>query len=234
MYVDYTIIICYNCTYISAIIVKEVINLIDCLNREGVFNEKKRKVFTKECIMELEKTLEKFKTEHLTKERSLCFSGHRSEKLPQNKAELEVLRNLLCAEINKAIQDGITTFYHGGCYGFDLLAAEIVEQRKRVIKLDNPNILKLITTVPFEGQADDWNEDDRELYFELLGKSTQVITLHTKFKIGCYHERNRYMVDRSSRLICYCADNKGGTKYTLDYAKKNELKIINLYDKMDR
>ena len=168
-----------------------------------------------------------------SKENSLCFSGHRSEKLPQDREQLKKLKIVLWEEIDKAIQDGITTFYYGGCYGFDLIAASIVEQRKRVIKLVDPKLIRLIAVLPYEEQANDWNEDDRNLYFDLLSKSDDVITLHTKFKKGYYYERNRYMVDRSSRLICYCADNKGGTKYTKDYAEENNLQITNLYEKMD-
>ena len=169
-----------------------------------------------------------------SKENSLCFSGHRSEKLPQDREQLKKLKIVLWEEIDKAIQDGITTFYYGGCYGFDLIAASIVEQRKRVIKLADPKLIRLIAVLPYEGQSNYWNEDDRNLYFDLLSKSDDVITLNTRFKIGCYYDRNRYMVDRSSRLICYCANKRGGTKYTKDYAEKNSLQITNLYKKMDR
>ena len=169
----------------------------------------------------------------MTKETSLSFSGHRQEKLPQSCEQLEKLKTMLWEEIDKAIQDGITTFYHGGCYGFDLLAAEIVEQRKRVIDTINPVEYKLICIIPYEGQPQKWSEDNRNKYYDILSKCDEAITLNTHYKSGCYHERNRYMVDNSSRLICYCASNTGGTKYTLNYAEKNGLQITNLYEKMD-
>lgn len=58
---------------------------------------------------------------------SLCFTGHRSEKLPKTAEQLETLKLKLWEEIDKAIENGIDTFYFGACYGFDLMCAGIVE-----------------------------------------------------------------------------------------------------------
>ena len=42
-------------------------------------------------------------------------------------------------------------------------------------------------------------------------------------------ERNRYMVDHSDICNCYyCTDGKGGTAYTVRYAEKKEIPIVNL------
>ncbi len=68
----------------------------------------------------------------------------------------------------------------------------------------NPKILKLIAVVPFEEQA--------------------------RYHQGCYYERNRYMVDHSSRMMCYYDGDKGGTEYTVKYAEQNNLQITNLYE----
>ena len=40
--------------------------------------------------------------------------------------------------------------------------------------------------------------------------------------------RNRYMVDRSSLCLCYLRKASGGTKSTVDYAKKAGLQLLNL------
>ena len=42
------------------------------------------------------------------------------------------------------------------------------------------------------------------------------------------HKRNRYMVDSSGICICYWIRDKGGTAYTVRYAEKKSLKIINI------
>lgn len=45
-----------------------------------------------------------------------------------------------------------------------------------------------------------------------------------------YLARNRHLVDGSSYCVTYCVEQSGGTAYTVDYARKNGLKIINLAD----
>jgi hypothetical protein len=45
----------------------------------------------------------------LIREKTVCFTGHRSEKLPKGDA-LKHLRIKLSEEIEKAIQDGYNTF----------------------------------------------------------------------------------------------------------------------------
>jgi len=83
--------------------------------------------------------------------------------------------------------------------------------------------------VPFEEQASKWREIDRELYFDTLSKCDEVITISTKFNMNCYHNRDRYMVDNSSKLICYYDGGTSGTGSTVNYAKEKGCEIINLY-----
>lgn len=165
------------------------------------------------------------------KERSLCFTGHRSEKLPKTEKEMEKQKVRLWQEIDKAVEHGIDTFYFGACYGFDLLCADFVAKRKRVIKISDPKSIKLIAVIPFEEQAAKWRESDREIYYDTLPLCDEVITLHTHYKRGCYHARNRYIVDRCSKMICYYDGGIGGTAYTVNYAKTNGLEITNIYEK---
>ena len=42
------------------------------------------------------------------------------------------------------------------------------------------------------------------------------------------HKRNRHLVDNSSVCVCYLNKENGGTAYTVDYAGKKGLEIINL------
>ncbi|WMI81100.1 SLOG family protein [Anaerotignum sp. MB30-C6] len=167
------------------------------------------------------------------KEHSLCFTGHRSERLPRTEKEMVRLKDRLLAEIDKEIANGIDTFYFGACYGFDLLAGQMVLTRKKVIHLydPDPRQIKLIAVIPYEEQASRWREKDRELYYDyLLPYCNEAITLHTKFQCGCYHEGNWYMVDRCNKMICYYDGGNGGTAYSVNYAKINGLEITNLYE----
>lgn len=163
------------------------------------------------------------------KEHALMFTGHRSEKLPKDEEQLEKLKQLLWEEIEKAIEGGIDTFYFGACYGWDLLCAETVLNQRKIIRMDKPEQIRLVGVLPWEDQAIRWSEANREIYYNTLAQCDEVITLHTHFQRGCYHERNRYMVDRCSEMICYYDGGSGGTAYTVKYAEKHNLKITNLY-----
>ena len=160
--------------------------------------------------------------------KTLCFSGHRPEKLPKGKEKFNFILQRLYNEIDKAIFEGYDTFIFGACYGFDLICAEQVLLRKKIIQYKNPVYIKLIAVVPFEEQAAKWKEQDRDKYFNILSKCDGVIILNKHYRIGCYHERNRYMVDNSSKFICYYNGSGGGTGYTVEYAKKRAIQIVNL------
>ena len=47
---------------------------------------------------------------------------------------------------------------------------------------------------------------------------------------GCYQMRNEWMVDRSNLVIAVFNGQKGGTKNTVDYAKRKSIKVVNVLD----
>jgi len=165
----------------------------------------------------------------VNKEKTVCFSRHRSEKGTQLADDSEKLRVGLYEEIDKAVKDGFDTFIFSACYGFGLICAEMVLLRQKVVKQSDPKYIRLIATVPFEEQSSKWSILDRELYFRILSKCDEVITISTRFNMNCCRKCNRYMVDNSSRLISYYNDGSSGTDYTVSYAKKKGCEIIKLY-----
>lgn len=168
--------------------------------------------------------------EKIIREKTVCFTGHRSEKLPGGDA-LERLRKRLALEIERALHDGYDTFLFGGAYGFDLMAAEEVLKKKVLIDLQNPRYIRLIAVIPFEEQAVRFSVSDHERYYEIMPKCDEVITLNTRYSSQCYAQRNQYMVDRSNRVIC-CWNGQAvsGTAQTVRMAEKQNLEIINLYE----
>lgn len=158
------------------------------------------------------------------KYKSVCFSGHRASKLPKSKGNyIEMLKSLENS-IEKAVDSGYSTFYTGLCNGFDLLAAEKVLEVK-----DVP--ISLVGVIPYRGQADEWSSAERLHYHSICGQCMDLVVLNESKVKGCYYQRNRYMVDRSQLLICYCASKRGGTAYTFEYAEKQGLYIDNIYKK---
>lgn len=163
---------------------------------------------------------------------SVCFSGYREEKFKfkfnlsdSNYAKLE---NTLREIIRDVIAKGFKTFYCGMCYGFDIIAGEIILEQKAL-----GNNIDLIAAIPFEEQAKSFTKLWRERYYNLLEASDKVITLQPRYKKGCYQRRNEYMANRCSLLICYYSGDNGGTKNMVDYCKLKNLEIINLKDILD-
>lgn len=167
---------------------------------------------------------------NMAREQTVCFTGHRSERMPMGEA-LEKLTNKLSKTIETAIQDGYDTFLFGGAYGWDRLAAETIIKKKALISFQNPRYIRLIAVIPFEEQAVRYSIRDHERYYSIMAKCDEVITLSTRYHRTCYAQRNQYMVDRSSRVICYWNGvYVSGTAQTVRMAQRQNLDIINLYE----
>ena len=111
----------------------------------------------------------------------------------------------------------------GGAHGGDILFAEQVLLVKGMVY---PNI-HLITVVPYERQADNWTEAWRKRYFRIPEYSSDVIALAAHYSNGCYHIRNRYLVDHADRVLAlYNGSTTGGTAYTVKYALQQNKETI--------
>ena len=167
-------------------------------------------------------------------ETSACFSGYRAEKFPfplqRGNDGFERLLDKLRQAILQAVQDGYHTFYTGACYGFDIVAGEEVLSLCSERKLP----LRLISVLPFENQAQLWSERWRDRYYSMLEASYNVVTMQPKYTRGCYQRRNEYMLNRSSRLICYYTGAAGGTQNTVDAAEKMGMDIVLLHGEESR
>lgn len=114
-------------------------------------------------------------------------------------------------------------FGAGGALGFDTLAAQcVLSLRKRY------SHIKLILVLPCTTQTKGWSKDDIAVYEEIKSQADKVVyTSHDYFR-GCMHKRNRHLVDNSSACISYLTENKGGTFYTVNYAKSKGVEVINI------
>ena len=156
----------------------------------------------------------------IIKERSVCFSGHRTVR----KFEEEALRDKLSRAVDIYIRRGFDTFICGGAVGFDTMAARMVIDKKKL----RPN-LKLVLALPCRDQTSKWTKlEDLVAYKEILGAADEVVYTSVFYTSGCMHARNRYMVDSSSVCVAYKHSDRGGTAYTVDYATKKGLEVINL------
>ena len=149
-----------------------------------------------------------------------CFTGHR--KIPTD--AIGGMRECLRREIERLYaENGVTTFYAGGATGFDALASEAVIEHRA----EHPSI-RLVIVMPHKEQAKRWSAEEKIQHEHIKSSADEVICLAEHYYRGCMQRRNRYMVDRSSVCICYLAQDTGGTAYTVQYARKRGLSIINL------
>ena len=80
------------------------------------------------------------------------------------------------------------------------------------------------------GQEAGWPPQNISTYQGLLRTADEAIYLSDFYEEDCLLRRNRYMVDNSSRCICYLTTKRGrgGTVYTVKYAMKAGVRLIYL------
>lgn len=150
-----------------------------------------------------------------------CFTGHRKMPLEQ----YECIARRLESEMIALIEQGVLYFCAGGALGFDTLAARTTLE----LKERYPQI-QLILILPCKTQTRGWYESDIAVYEKIRKGCDKYRYISQDYTSGCMHERNRCLVDHSSYYICYLTQNSGGTFYTVQYAKRSGLTIINLAD----
>ena len=152
------------------------------------------------------------------REHCCCFTGHRPEKL--TRPETEIIAALE-KEIRRSIDDGFTVFISGMARGVDIWAAEIVLRLR-----GEGSPIKLIAASPFEGFERSWSQEWQSRYAKVLSLSDEVHFISSHYSRACFQLRNKWMVDRSARVISVFNGEKGGTKNTIDYAKRKSVQVI--------
>lgn len=148
-----------------------------------------------------------------------CFTGHRQIPLSE--------RTELAAMLERAVMDlyhrGVLYYGAGGAVGFDCLAAQTVLRLRDIY----PNI-KLILVLPCLNQTQGWRAEDVAEYERIKGQADKVTYISQQYTRDCMFKRNRRLVDYSGFCICYLTKNSGGTAYTVDYARRQGLMVVNL------
>ena len=153
-----------------------------------------------------------------------CFTGHRPDKLPwgdwENAPACQDLKRRLNQAVESAYAHGYRHFICGMARGADFYFAEAVLALRR-----QHSDAALEAARPCETQSNSWPEGDRRRYQTILDQCDLETLVQHHYDRGCMMRRNRYMVDRSSRIIAvYDGVPKGGTAQTLAYAMRRGLK----------
>lgn len=147
-----------------------------------------------------------------------CFTGHRD--MPAGESE-QVRRWLKAVVLNLYQSHGVRYFGAGGALGFDTLAAETVLE----LRADWP-ALRLILVLPYPGQEERWAREEQRRYQDILERADKVVYTAPRYAPGCFHVRNRHLVDHAGWCIAYLTRDRGGTAYTVAYAKSRGLRVV--------
>ncbi len=155
------------------------------------------------------------------REESCCFTGHR--RIPGQEALW--VRRRLREELLRLAGEGFTTFLAGGALGFDTIAAQEVLR----VQAEYVPWMQLVLVLPCLGQESQWSQRDAAVYRGLLRQAGQVVYTGEAYAKGCMFRRNRFLVDHSAYCLCYLRNQaRGGTAYTVGYARKQGLPVTNL------
>ena len=158
------------------------------------------------------------------KEKTACFTGHR-----QIKTNYKLLFSKVYNIVEELIKQNYLYFGTGGSKGFDFLASDVI----LALKHKYPHI-HLILVLPFINQyiyENNWSKEEISHYHQLKEKASKVVHIQKIYSKGSYFKRNRHLIDFSSICICYKYKDFGGTAYTVKYANKKGVKIINCNSK---
>lgn len=153
-------------------------------------------------------------------EAKICmFTGHRKI----DRDPIKMLPARVDALLEELIAEGYRDFRCGGAQGFDtIVALKVLEKRKKY-----PDI-RLHLYLPCRDQSEHWGDMAKCAYDMVLSAADRVTYASERYVSGCMHARNRMMVEGSSLCVAYCSSQGGGTAYTVAYAQKLGIKVINL------
>ncbi len=158
------------------------------------------------------------------REATCCFTGHRKLGDVQN---IEIIAKVKSA-VSYLVSRGVTNFRAGGALGFDTLASLAIIS----LRMDNPDI-RLILDLPYPAQSEGWSDKNKG-YYEHIKRVADVVNYYgenpknPKQAKELLLKRNRVLVDNSAYCICYLTKKSGGTAYTVDYAKKRGVEVIEI------
>jgi uncharacterized phage-like protein YoqJ len=147
--------------------------------------------------------------------KTLSFSGHRPEKLPDDPDVIKIIKSYIAYEIESALEDGFDTFIMGGARGIDLWAGDAVIKQQKT----TPHI-KLIAALPYFTSASKFTEHERFNYGQILAECEEVLYASRDYAKESMKKRNQFMVDNCSILVAFIKDMRSGTGQTIRLAEK--------------
>lgn len=137
-----------------------------------------------------------------------------------------VLKEELRGEILKLVEEGYLSFYSGLELGSEMWAGEIILELKESF----PD-LKLIPFLADENRANNWEESDRERYFDcILPNSEPALYVDYQPQADSMLQRDQLMIQRSQVIILVYNGEPMELRMAHDftYAKDKKCQIIHI------
>ena len=154
-------------------------------------------------------------------EKICMFTGHRNI----DRRHVNSLPGRIDALLESLIEEGYTEFRTGGAMGFDTIVALKILEKKRKY-----GFIRLHLYLPCHDQDKGWRADLKAAYAYVLKNADSVRYSSEVYNRGCMHKRNRDMVDGSGLCVAYCGKSTGGSAYTVEYAEKKGIRVINIFE----
>ena len=161
------------------------------------------------------------------KKYTCCFTGHRPTKLPWRYREDDPrcvrLKRRIMDALEAAYEEGYRHFLCGMAQGCDLYFCECALELRRL-----HGDVTIEAAIPCPTQADSWPAAQRARYRALVEACDFETMVSAVYSPSCMQRRDRYMVDHASLLIAAFDGSAGGTRYTVEYAMRRGLDIVDL------
>ena len=156
-----------------------------------------------------------------------CFTGHRPSKLPwrynEEDARCVALKRRMMDVVEAAYEEGYRHFICGMAMGCDLYFCECVlalRQRHADVTIE--------AAIPCPTQPDAWPAAMQRKYRQMVAECDYETLVSECYSSSCMQRRDRYMVDHAALLIAAFDGSAGGTRYTMEYAMRRGLDIVDL------
>jgi uncharacterized phage-like protein YoqJ len=94
--------------------------------------------------------------------------------------------------------------------------------------------IPLCAAVPFEGQERYWGGRSQQRYRALIAEAGRVEVVSTIRSKAAYLKRDEWIVDNSAAMLALCGKASGGTAYTVAYAHRWCVPVLNVWDRWVR
>lgn len=122
-------------------------------------------------------------------------------------------------DLESLVNEGYDLFRCGMARGFDW------EALKLLIALKKKYRFQIEACIPYAGHEESFPVKERKNYLDYLSWCDKIHVLYERYCDGCFLARDRYMVDDADLVFAYCKRERGGTAYTVNYARKKEVPI---------